>query len=550
MPDVEPIRILRARRIITMNPERPVATHVALRGDRILGVGALDELTGWGAHVVDETFADKILMPGFVEGHSHSTEGRVWEFPYLGFNPRRDPDGRLWPGLRGIDEVVARLQQEEAKLPDAEQPLFAWGFDPIYFPGRRMVLEDLDRVSRTRPILILHQSGHLLNVNRVVLERAGISASTDIEGIVKGSDGEPTGELQEMAATYMAYRQTGNPFRLAQTPESLYRFARSACNAGITTATDLHCALDDATVESYLRVCAEDEFPLRVLPAFAAVSASAEDGIARIRALQQHEGDKLRFGLAKIMTDGSIQGFSARLKWPGYYNGARNGVWNLPPQSLVELIHAYHDAGLHIHAHVNGDEASELVLDAFEEALARRPRHDHRYTLQHCQMAGESQFRRMAALGVCANLFANHLFHWGDQHYELTMGPDRARRMDATATALRHGVPLAIHSDAPVTPLGPLFTAWCAVNRQTMSGRVLGEQERLSVDEALFAITQGAAYTLKMDHLIGSVEVGKYADFAVLGQDPREADPAALKDVPVAGTIVGGRAFEAGSARG
>jgi predicted amidohydrolase YtcJ len=100
---------------------------------------------------------------------------------------------------------------------------------------------------------------------------------------------------------------------------------------------------------------------------------------------------------------------------------------------------------------------------------------------------------------------------------------------------------VAIHSDAPVTPMGPIFTAWCAVNRRTMSGRILGEEQRISVHEALFAITLGAAYTLKLDAEIGSIETGKIADFAILGDDPLSVDRAELKDVPVLGTVSGGR---------
>ena len=114
-----------------------------------------------------------------------------------------------------------------------------------------------------------------------------------------------------------------------------------------------------------------------------------------------------------------------------------------------------------------------------------------------------------------------------------------------TGTAQRLGVPFAIHSDAPITPLAPLFTAWCAVNRQTASGRVLGESECISVADALRAITLGAAYTLHMDDQIGSIEVGKWADFCVLDQDPSRMVPEKLKDVTVEGTMVGGRAFDA-----
>jgi len=539
------IRVLKARKIITMNSYRPVATHVAIREGRILGVGSLEDVAGWGPYDLDETFADKVLMPGFVEGHSHASEGRFWEYTYVGFQGRRDPDGRQWPGVEGIEPVVARLQAEEAKLKDPDAPLFAWGFDPIYFGGRRMEAADLDRVSSTRPVVVLHSNGHLMNVNSVVLDRAGIDARTNIEGVTKGADGKPTGELAEMAARFMAFRVTGNPFGTGMTSAVLRRFGQSACFVGVTTATDLHALLDDATVETYRVATSDPAFPMRLVPAFAAVSAPAAEGIAKVKRLQRTSTDKLRYGLVKVMSDGSIQGFSGRLKWPGYYNGHANGVWNAPPSQLMELVQAYHEAGLHIHIHTNGDEASELMIDAIELALQKAPRADHRHTLQHCQMADEAQFRRMAKLGICVNLFANHLYYWGDQHAAITMGPDRAARLDATGTAHRLGVHYAIHSDAPVTPLAPLFTAWCAVNRRTMSGKVLGPEECLTVDQALRAITLGAAYTLKMDHLVGSIESGKFADFAVLEDDPLSVPPEALKDVPVWGTVLAGVPFQA-----
>ena len=135
-----------------------------------------------------------------------------------------------------------------------------------------------------------------------------------------------------------------------------------------------------------------------------------------------------------------------------------------------------------------------------------------------------------------------------DQHYTLTVGPERAERMNACGTALATGVPFAIHSDAPVTPLGPLFTAWCAVNRRTASGRTLGTAERITVADALRTITLGAAYTFKLESEIGSIEVGKRADFAVLMDDPSEIGAEQLKDVRVWGTVLGGRIFEAAKA--
>ena len=533
--------IFSAKKILTMNSYQPVATHVAVRDSRILGVGSLDELGYWGDYTLNEIFADKILVPGFVEAHCHAMNGSVWENTYVGFFDRTDPNGRLWPGIKTLDGVVERLIEIEHTLDDPEETLVAWGFDPIYFTdGVRMNLEHLDQVSRDRRILVQHSNGHLLNASRKVLELAGIDSTTDVEGVMKDADGEPTGELGEMAAQFMAYKVTDVRRFDGINSNDLWTFAKTATNVGVTTATDLHARVQDQNIQSYVEVTKNADYPLRLVPAAGALTMSIQDGPSHVAQLKQHNNDKLYLGLCKIMTDGSIQGFTGRLKWPGYINGKPNGIWNLPPQTLTEMVGAYHAAGLQMHMHTNGDEASELMINAIEAALHKNPRPDHRHTLTHCQMADESQFRRMAQLGICSNLFTNHIYYWGDQHYSLTMGPDRATRMDACGTAKRLGVPYTIHSDAPVTPLDPLFTAWCAVNRQTASGRILGPNECIEVDDALRAITLGAAYTLHLDHLIGSIEIGKFADFAVLEQDPTELPPENLKDVPIWGTVVDG----------
>ena len=535
-----------ARRILTMNPGQPFATHVAVRDGHILGAGSIESLKGWGKFELDERFKDKVILPGFVEGHSHAYEGGVWKFPYVGYFDRTSPDGKRSPGLKNIDEVVAALQAYEKTMPRDGSTLLAWGFDPIYFGGRRMDLADLDKVSTGRAVVIIHSNFHVLNANTPVFAKANIARSTNVHGIVKDAAGEPTGELQEITAKYMAYRAAGIELAAVLSDEPAIRgFAKVAQLAGVTTATDLHNELPESTVEAYLRATSSEDFPVRLLPAFAAASVPPEQGIARLQALMKRNNDKLRFQLVKIVTDGSIQGLSARMRWPGYYDGTPNGVWNIGPDDIDRLLLAYHRAGFQVHIHTNGDEASEVAIEAVERALAAAPRWDHRHTLQHAQMADAGQFRRMKALGMCANLFANHLFYWGDIHYAKTLGPERAERMDACATALGTGVPFAIHCDAPVTPISPLFTAWCAVNRLTASGRTLGEAEKISVADALRAITLGAAYTLKLDEELGSIDVGKRADFAILDDDPLTVAPEKLKDVPVWGTVLGGRVFEA-----
>jgi predicted amidohydrolase YtcJ len=538
--------IFQARKIITMNPSRPLATHVAVRDGRILGVGALDELAGWGPYSLDKRLAEKVLMPGLVEGHSHLMEGAFWRFVYCGFFDRTDPNGKVWPGAKSLDEVLQRLIQAQAGLADAAQPLAGWGFDPIYFDNRRCVREDLDRVSATRPVGMIHASGHIINANSAALSAIDwLRIGIDHPGVPLGADGMPTGELKGPEAMMAVAKVLGMDRAVLAGDEGALRlFSRLCVRAGVTTATDLASPLPSQAVPMLLAVTALDTFPTRIVPLLRLMGSPAE-AVERAVALQRQSTDRLRLGRIKMVADGSIQGFSARLRWPGYYNGAPNGLWYVAPEQMQQAFTLALQHGVQIHTHTNGDEATEAVLDGMQAALHAQPTPDHRFTLQHCQLADAAQFRRMKALGMCVNLFANHHFYWGDEHYRLTVGPERATRMNACATALASGVPFAIHSDAPITPLGPLFTAWCAVHRLTASGRVLGEHERIDVADALRAITLGAAYTLKLDGEIGSIECGKRADFCVLDDDPLAVPSMALKDLPVWGVVQDGRVFAA-----
>ena len=539
--------IYAARRIVTMNPQRPVASHVVVRDGRILGVGTLEELRGWGPAKLDDRFADKVLLPGFVEGHAHVMEGVLWDFVYCGYFDRMDPDGRVQPGARTTDATIERLVAAERQLDNPDRPLTGWAFDPIYLGNQRLTRHDLDRVSRTRPVGIYHASGHIMNVNSRALELAGwLRPGVAHDGIPLGEDGLPLGEMRGPQAMMPLGRHVGLDRSAMDSSERGFRnFARLCVRAGITTVTDLGSLLPQENLEMFLRLTAEADFPTRVVTFRIARGLAPEALVARALEVREMSTERLRLGRIKVVVDGSIQGFSARLSWPGYYNGAPNGLWYVEPEFLREVVDRALAAGVRVHFHTNGDQATQLVLDTMAEALRLRPQPGHRFTLQHCQLATTAQFRQMRELGMGVNLFANHHFYWGDQHYELTVGPERAERMNACATALANGVPLAIHCDAPVTPLGPLFTAWCAVNRMTASGRVLGEAERISVPDALRAITLGAAFSLGLDPEIGSIEAGKRADFAVLEEDPREVEPTRLKDVRVWGTVQGGRVFPA-----
>ncbi|MEM8592325.1 MAG: amidohydrolase family protein, partial [Pseudomonadota bacterium] len=438
------ITVFSARKIITMNPARPDVTHVAVRDGRILGAGSLEELSGWGSHEIDDRFADKVLMPGLVEGHSHAMEGTLWRKVYCGYFDRTDPSGRTWRGLKSIEAILDRLREAEAELSDAEAPLGGFQLDPIYMGNVTVDRAQLDSVSATRPIGILHASGHIMNVNTKALELAGLLRSgINHPGIPLGDDGLPTGVLKGPEVYMPVGPHVGfNRSATDADEDGLRDFAKLCVRTGTTTVTDLASRLDPDAVKMMLRVTGEASFPARLVPLKFFMGHAPAELIQIAVDLRPKSTDKLHLGRIKVIADGSIQGFTARLKSPGYYNGAPNGLWYIAPEQLDQIYRLALAAGVPVHTHTNGDQATELVLDTLGPALADNPRPDHRFTLQHCQLADTAQFRRIKALGLCVNLFANHHFYWGDEHYRLTVGPERATRMNACRTALDHGVPL------------------------------------------------------------------------------------------------------------
>ncbi len=541
------ITIFRAQKIVTMNPSNPTATHVAVRGGKILGAGTLDEVKGWGEYTLDDTFADKVLVPGLIEAHSHAAEGMTATFPQVGYFDRPLPDGSVAPAIKSYDALIAKLKALDAAMPDPQQVLITQGFDPIYFPGERLSAKQLDQVSTTRPILVFHASGHLATVNTAMLKKHNITRDTKVDGVARDANGDPNGELQEMPAISLAESALVPLLAANDSDNTIWNFGSAARNVGCTTIADLSSMvlLEPAKLQAWSRIVNDARFPARLAAGvFPAMPGSTGNWSAVAAALKKMQAeattDKFRPASVKFVLDGSIQGWTAVLNEPGYYTGKDQGQLLAVPEQFADWLLPFHQAGINIFVHCNGNKTADLFIDAVEQLIIKYPWLDHRHTVHHAQLLTSAQFRRMAKLGMCANLFTNHIWYWGDQHYALTVGPERANSMEACATAKREGVHFSMHSDASVTPLGQLHTMWCAVNRVTPSGRVLGEHEKISAYDALYAVTVDAAYQLHLDHEIGSIEAGKFADFTVLDASPLDVDPMAIKDINVWGTVLGG----------
>ena len=256
------------------------------------------------------------------------------------------------------------------------------------------------------------------------------------------------------------------------------------------------------------------------------------------------ESDRVNIGAIKIIADGSIQGYTGYLQQPYFvpFHGDESyrGYPRTARTELFGWVEKYHSKGYQLAIHGNGDASIEDIIDAIEAAQSKYPREDSRHIIIHAQMARQDQLERMARLGITPSFFVAHTYYWGDRHRDIFMGPERAARMSPTASALALGLPFTIHLDTPVVPMDPLMLVWTAVNRLSSSGQVMGEAERISVIEALKAVTITAAWQIFEEDNRGSISPGKYADLVVLSANPLD-QPTTLKDINVLLTMVGGR---------
>lgn len=550
-----PITIFPARTVVTLDPGTPLAEAVAVKDGRILGAGSLEEMQSWGERgdvAIDRRFADAVIVPGFIEAHMHpQVTGILWQGVYVGRFDRTAPDGTTIKGLKSKAEVVARLKEAAQKLASDETWLIGWGYQPEFYDNAPLTREDLDPVSNGHPVFIENLSMHIYYANSKAFAIAGIGDDTTLDGIIK-KDGKPTGEIEEIKAA-LAFIEKLPPADEAMLTKATKDAGRLAHRVGVTTWADLSFGSLPGGYKVYQGLAADADFPLRtvlnpLIQLFEKKPVADRGGLDYLAEMHKRDTGRLSFGGVKFIVDGSVQGYTALIQWPHYFRTMDNGVANISQEDLDKAVFEVHRRGYQAVIHTNGNGATEMALTALERAMREHPLADTRHRLEHNQFPTEAQLGRMKALGLATNLFANHIYYWGDLHYSTFVGPDRARRMDPAGSAQRLGIPFSLHSDASVTPVDPLFSMWVACTRETMSGRVLGEGERLTPAEALHAVTLGAAYLLGQDDTKGSIASGKLADFTVLDRNPLDVPADALRDIKVLATVVGGQPFPVAAA--
>jgi len=525
--------------ILTMDDNQPVVEAIAVKDGRITAIGTKEniiKLRTWKTKIVN--LQGKTLMPGLIEAHCHpiatAVLSQVVNISGFTYNSRA--------------EIMATIGAAVKKASPGKWVL-AFGWDPVLVKDlRNPTLAELDSISTEVPIFILTQMMHQAFVNNAVYKTAKITRSTpDPPGggtFLKDVDGNLNGVIYEFSALQKILK------KMPKTPQGTaelllnLQYAQYA-KAGYTTIA----ALGPVNIAGY---------PLNFM---ASLSRNADVPVRSFvyplkKQLDRsvwpsgYGNDHFRIKGVKLYMDGSPYTGGAAFAEP-YLNtevtlkrmklqSNHRGKVNYSEASLLQTLTKYHNAGYQIAIHAQGEIAIQMILNAFTEIMENYPRLDHRHRLEHNALITKNQIIQAQKLGLTLSFFMDHVYYYGEQLPQI-VGPDRAARFMPLGSAFAVGHRASIHTDNPATPVDPFRVISTAVTRKTKDrGDILGPTERVTINDALKAVTINAAWQLFEDDQRGSITVGKAADFVLLSHNPLRIQPENIKNISALCTWIDG----------
>jgi len=530
--------------IVTVNAKNEEVEAVAVKDGKIVAVGTLAEINSKWSDPKTQVMNlnGRTLMPGFVEPHVHVVLTSMVEGLWLDLSNFTLP-------YDTVETLSAKLRTALKKVPPGGW-LAGFGVDPSRTSPfmAELTLEVLDQVSKDVPIFIINQSGHIAYVNSKAYELAGVTNQTPNPpggGLyVKDANGKLTGKLIE-PPSYLPFQAKMPVPTQAELVEAMRQTTKRLATKGITTSAEITLGANlgvENELGLFQYLMKDGGLPVRVR-AYLYGSAIPQG----FNALKPNDGDAhLRFIGVKFIADGSTQGLTAALNEAySYPAGTKDrGSLNYKTETFFNMMKPFFDQGWQIAIHANGDSAVDQALENYSKLLDKvdNPQ-TRRLRIEHFTITKPEQVMLTKKLGVVPGFTIGHVHYWGEPFHDHIVGAARANRIDPAASMKKEGVRFAFHSDTPVSPYGPLKYITQGVTRvwQSPTERVLGPDERISVDDAIRAVTIDAAYQLMSDHEVGSLEVGKLADFVVLEKNPRTTAPAQISEIKVLETWVGGK---------
>lgn len=538
--------ILKASTIITMEDDYPRAEAVAVDTStgRITAIGSLTDVQAAAPGVAVTDLGDTVLMPGFIEPHSHPVLSGMatqkpanWIAPYVGFP--------TW------DDVVAEFAKVDAALP-AGQPAVFNGVDRLLQQAPLPTRDILDPLFPSgRPMVALDNSGHAAYFNTATIEMMGWTDHAAPADPVGGTFGR---EADGVTSNGIAY-ESGALFEVigAVLPkaiphplQSAARFYEYMASFGVT-ATSEH-TYNTGQFQAYATLSTVNDCPLRLHVYHMSIETDAADPV------EFPDPEMARKNGVKLWADGSPWLGNVALSFPYLDTDrvkdaeiiigplAEKGM-NYTRGELDAVLDQMVPLGYQMAFHCNGDVGFDVVLDAYERALRKYDLMgtDHRWRVEHLGAARFDQFQRAASLGVTCSMSPFQFLYWGELLDGVMFDSKIGSQWQAVGDAVRAGVRVSFHNDGSVAPPNQLLAVQGMVTRTTKAGTLHGPNQAVSLHDGLKAITINAAWQLKRENDIGSLAVGKYADLVELSNDPYMVDPHHLDQmVKVQGTWLGG----------
>ncbi len=531
------VTVLVAGRIHTMDDLNPRAQAMAFDSDgRILALGTRDAIK---SQFPDGTVLDvgpTTVVPGLIDAHGHVAG--------LGLNATRVD----LAGTTSKQEALQRLGDFAANLPEGVW-LLGRGWDQNRWEGKQFpTAADLDTQFPDRPVWLRRVDGHAAWANSaaMALVLAGGKGKTDLIGdwqpeggkIERDANGAPTGVfIDEAMGLVDAYVPDQEDEMVAQ---SLALGMKAAVTHGLTGVHDAGVSL--ATLGHYKRLADRGEMPLRV-HAMADGDGDALEMLCR-EGLYTHQGGHLQMRAVKVFADGALGSRGAALLTDYSDDPGNRGLMLATAEQLAKVTDKARRCDVQVATHAIGDRGNRVVLDAYARALGNKVGGDHRWRIEHAQVLAPDDLPRLASLGVIASMQPTHAtsdMGWaGDR-----LGPERIEHAYAWRELRDSGARLALGSDFPVESVDPRLGLYSATTRSDAEGLPLGgwqPEEKLTAFEALRGFTLDAAYASFNEDEVGSLEVGKRADFVVLAEDPLQIEPKELRNLTVLATYVDGDA--------
>jgi predicted amidohydrolase YtcJ len=524
--------------IYTMEVGQPRAQAMAIDGASglIVAIGSNDEVRRAAtqhSELVD--LRGKTVIPGFIDSHIHLISA-AYRAHYI------DAAGTT------SEEQAAELVRERAAQTPAGHWVQGGQWDKNLWPGGNFPTKaSLDVAAPDHPVALWSKDGHLLWVNSLALQRAGITAETPEPAngaILRDGSGEPTGILQEQAATGMVYRviEDSDP---ALTRVLARRILEEVHRRGITTIHDIE-DMDALNLFQELRDAGELNVRVRMILPRKMLPTLREQWPARIA----QDDTMISLGGIKIFADGTLGSQTAAMLEGFEGNPGNRGILAIAEQEMDETVSYAAEMGISIAIHAIGDRAAHVALNSIERAQQRiagtgGATHDMsrlRYRLEHVQLITDADLERMRRLGVVASVQPFHAV--ADRDIAERYWGKRARRAYAYHTMQQMGIPLSLGSDAPVETFDPLRILYAATQRRDDTTRQRSPwlpDQALPLEQAIWDYTMGAAYAGSEEHSKGSLAVGKLGDAVVLRENVFALPQETLADNGVQATIVGGK---------